>query len=102
MVVEGSKFIKSALQCAAVGNDELPEQRLERAKQTLDTPVLPRGMFLSGLMPDACELEEGVEHIAVEDGFVVGAEFAAAVGAQCCQSASFRATGECWMSRGTT
>lgn len=53
----------------------MPEQRLERAKQALDLAVLPRRMFLCGLMPDACELEEGVERMAVEDGFVVGAEF---------------------------
>ena len=76
VVVEGSEFIKRALQCTAAGDDQLPEQWFERAKQTLDPAVLPRRMLLGGLVPDARDFQEGVEQPAVEHRFVVGAQFA--------------------------
>ena len=41
VVVENPEFIERALQCTAIGNDQLPEQWLERAEQTLDPAVLP-------------------------------------------------------------
>lgn len=76
VVTEGSEFIKCALQCTAAEYDQLPEQWLERAKQTLDPAVLPRRVLLGGLVVDASELEKGVEQPTVEHRFVVGAQFA--------------------------
>ncbi len=32
VVVEGSEFIKRALQCTAAGYDQLPEQRFKRSE----------------------------------------------------------------------
>lgn len=52
VVVEDSEFIKRALQCIAAGDDQLPEQWLERAEQTLDPAVLPRRVLLGGLVVD--------------------------------------------------
>ena len=75
VVIEGSEFIKRALQSTAAGYDQLPELWLERAKQTLDPPVLPRRVLLGGLVLDASELEKGVEQPAVENRFVVRAQF---------------------------
>jgi hypothetical protein len=54
----------------------LLEQGIKRAKQTLDPAVLPRGVFLGGLMLDASQLQKALEHPAVEDRLVVGAQFA--------------------------
>ena len=52
VVVEGSEFVKRTLQRSAAGDDQLPEQWLERAKQTLDPAVLPRRVLLGGLVVD--------------------------------------------------
>ena len=76
VVVENSEFIERALQCPATWNNQLPEQWLERAKQTLDPAVLPRRVFLGGLVPDTNDLQEGVEQPTVEHRFVVGAQLA--------------------------
>lgn len=76
VVVEEAKLVKGRLQRRAVGDEQLPEQWFEGAKQTLDPAVLPGGVLLNGLVADACKLEESVEHPAVEDGFVIGAQFA--------------------------
>ncbi len=42
----GAELMQCALQCATVGDDELPQQRLERANQTLDPAVLPGCLLL--------------------------------------------------------
>lgn len=76
VVVENPEFMERALQCTTTWDDQLPEQRLERAKQSLDPAVLPRGMFLGGLVLDACECEEGVEQPTVEHRLVVCAQLA--------------------------
>ncbi len=56
VVVENPEFIECALQCAATWNNQLPEQRLEGAEQSLDPAVLPRGVFLGGLVLYADDL----------------------------------------------
>lgn len=76
MVVENPEFIERALQCTTTWNDELPEQRLERAKQALDPAVLPRGVFLGGLVLNANDLQERIEQPTVQNRLVVGAQFA--------------------------
>ncbi len=76
MVVENPEFIECSLQRPTTWDDELPEQRLERAKQALDPAVLPRGVFLGGLVLNAREFEKGVEQPTVQNRFVVGAQFA--------------------------
>ena len=75
VVIEILEFIERALQCAATWDNQLPEQRLERAKQTLDPAVLPRRVFLGGLVLDANDLQEGVEQPTVQHRFVIGAQF---------------------------
>ncbi len=76
LVVENPEFIECVLKCTAIGNNQLPEQRLGRAKQALDPAVLPRRMLLGGLVVDASDLQEGVEQPTVEHRFVVGAQLA--------------------------
>jgi hypothetical protein len=76
VVVENFELIKCRLQCPSTWDDQLPEQWLERAKQTLNPAVLPRGVFLGSLVLDARECEEGVEQPAVEHRLVVGAQLA--------------------------
>jgi hypothetical protein len=41
VVVENPEFIECTLQCPATWDDQLSEQWLERAEQTLDPAVLP-------------------------------------------------------------
>ena len=76
VVVENFELIERALKRTTTWDDELPEQRLERAKQALDPAVLPRGVFLGGLVLDAREFEKGVEQPTVQNRLVVGAQFA--------------------------
>ncbi len=68
VVVENSEFIECVLQCTATWNNQLPEQRLERAEQALDPAVLPGGVFLDGLVLHAnratpcCRLHHSMTH----------------------------------------
>ena len=73
VVVEILEFIERALKCSATWDDQLPEQRLERSEQALDPAVLPRCVFLGGLVLDAREFEKAVEQPAVQNRLVVGA-----------------------------
>ncbi len=63
MVVNQREFIQRPLQCHSARNGELPKQRLERAEQAFDPPVLPRAVKLGALVINARQwwLAHGLE-----------------------------------------
>ena len=74
VVVEIPERIERRLQHFATGDDQLPEQRLERAEQPLHPPVLPRRAGVGGLVGNAHQRQERVEGQAVEYRLVVCAQ----------------------------
>lgn len=58
-VVPMLEFIEQALQLRGALNLDLIELLLERAKQSLDSSVLPRAVKINALMMNACLLERG-------------------------------------------
>ena len=73
MVVEMGELFEPRLQRCSVRNDELPKQRLQGAKQPLDTSVLPGAARIDALASNACDLEERSPLPPGEHGLVVSA-----------------------------
>lgn len=73
-VVEILEFVQRCLQRLHGFKPHLAQQRLERAEQALDAPVVPGLPGRAASVNDAQRLERRAPHHAGEHGFIVGAD----------------------------
>ena len=55
-------------------NVDLPDERFDATKEAFDPAVAPRGANRNALVANADQFQEGLEHSAFEDEFVVGSD----------------------------
>lgn len=73
VIVEARKLIQRVLQTRRGRQRQLPQQRLQRAEQALDAPVLPWAAGRAALVADTEELEHSTPQPTGEHALVVGA-----------------------------
>ena len=74
VVEEVPDFIKCVLQADWAVNVQLLDERFDPTKEALDLAVAPGGADWNSLVTNADQLQEGLEHSAFEDQFVVSAD----------------------------
>lgn len=72
VVKKVSNVVERALQADWAVNADLPDERFDATKKTFDSTVAPRGTNWDALVTNADQVQEGLEHSAFEDEFVVG------------------------------
>lgn len=69
-----SHLVECILQTGWAVNLDLPDERFDPTKEAFDVAVAPGGADWNSLVTNADQLQEGLEHSAFEDQFVVGAD----------------------------
>lgn len=69
-----SYLVERILQTGWAVNLDLPDERFDPTKEAFDVAVAPGGADWNSLMTNADQLQEGFEHRAFEDQFVVGSD----------------------------
>ena len=74
VIEEVPDFFKRILQTGWAVNLDLPDERFDPTKEAFDVAVAPGGADWNSLVTNADHLQEGLEHRAFEDQFVVSAD----------------------------
>lgn len=69
-----SHLVERILQTGWAVNLDLPDERFDPTKEAFDVAVAPGSADWNSLVTNADQLQEGLEHSAFEDQFVVGAD----------------------------
>ncbi len=69
-----SHLVERILQTGWAVNLDLPDERFDPTKEALDVAVAPGGADWNSLVTNADQLQEGLEHRAFENQFVVSAD----------------------------
>lgn len=69
-----SHLVERILQTGWAVNLDLPDERFDPTKEAFDVAVAPGGADWNSLVTNADQLQEGLEHRAFEDQFVVSSD----------------------------